>query len=142
MLQWCCLFVASLLRCYSGSTSLPLRCNAAMALPHCHLAVAMLQQHRVFAAVILLFPFDATAACQVSLHFFSSFYVFFFLLPFSFHLYSSTKPSSSTSFSFSSKHQYAPAIPCVGTPVQSGTARATGRPTQSRTNKSNLGWKE
>ncbi|RRT71201.1 hypothetical protein B296_00035762 [Ensete ventricosum] len=100
------LFADLLLRCCSiTATSLLHRCDAAAVLPLCRC--------------------DTTAS-RVSLHF--SFSFFFFLLPFSFLLYSSIRPSSSTSFTSSSKHWYAPTY-CVGTPIQSGMCHATNQST-------------
>ncbi|RWW09298.1 hypothetical protein GW17_00027217 [Ensete ventricosum] len=82
---------------------------ADLLLRYCSIAASSLLHRCDAAAVPPLCRCDTTAS-QVSLHF--SFSFFFFLLPFSFLLYSSIRPSSSTSFTSSSKHWYAPTY-CV-----------------------------
>ncbi|RWV82959.1 hypothetical protein BHE74_00017783 [Ensete ventricosum] len=71
--------VSSSLRCCHTAAALLLsRCDAAAMLPlHCFV-IAILQWHRLFAAVMLLLPFDAAAASKVLLHFFSFSFSFFF----------------------------------------------------------------
>ncbi|RRT44796.1 hypothetical protein B296_00041011 [Ensete ventricosum] len=56
-------------------------CDAAAVLPLRHFATVMLQWRCLFAAAMLLLPFNAAVASQVSLHFSSFSFFFFFLLP-------------------------------------------------------------
>ncbi|RWV94351.1 hypothetical protein GW17_00043118 [Ensete ventricosum] len=56
-------------------------CDAAAVLPLRHFATVMLQWRCLFATAMLLLPFNAAVASQVSLHFSSFSFFFFFLLP-------------------------------------------------------------
>ncbi|RRT67955.1 hypothetical protein B296_00017962 [Ensete ventricosum] len=104
-LRCCSGTASSLLHHCSDAASLVIHHHdAAAPLPPCRFAAAMLQQHRLCATVMLLFPFDAAAASHVSLHFSISFF-HFFLSP------SSSVPPPDLPLqplSSSSKHRYTP----------------------------------